>query len=133
MKILLVEDHKPTRVEVRALIEAQPDMTVVAEAGTGEDAVACARELRPDIIVMDVLLPGMNGIEATRAICAEQPAVRVLALSNHFGESLVQSVLEAGSFGYVRKSMAFEELIPALRSVAAGKQYVGKRFAKTLP
>jgi DNA-binding NarL/FixJ family response regulator len=126
MTILLVDDHQPTREEMRALIEAQPDMTVVAEAPTGEDAVAQARELRPDIVIMDILLPGMNGVEATRAICAENPGIKVLALSNHFGESLVQAILAAGGKGYVQKSRAFEELIPALRAVAAGTQYFGK-------
>ena len=124
MRILLVEDHKPTRDEMRALIEREPDMTVVAEAGTGEDAVDRAREERPDVIVMDVLLPGMNGIETTRKVRAENPDLRVLALSNHFGESLVRAILDAGGLGYVRKNRAFEELIPALRSVAAGAQYV---------
>ena len=124
MRILLVEDHKPTRNEVRLLIEGQPDMTVVAEAETGEDALDIARQVRPDVAVVDILLPGMNGIETARRIRAEQPDVKVLALSNHFGESMVQAILEAGGLGYVRKSLAFEELIPALRSVAASRPYV---------
>ena len=124
MRIMLVEDHKATRAEMRALIEREADMTVVAEADTGEEGVDRARAERPDIVVMDILLPGMNGIEAARKILATQPEVRVLALSNHFGDSLVQAILEAGGLGYVRKSRAFEELIPALRSVAAGEPYV---------
>ena len=124
MRILLVEDHQATRAEMRTLIELQPDMTIVGESPTGEDALDKAREATPDIVVMDILLPGMNGIEAARKIRAEQPDVRVLALSNHFGASLVQAILDAGGMGYVRKSKAFEELIPALRSVAAGRQYV---------
>ena len=124
MRIMLVEEHKLTRDEMRALIERQPDMTVVGESRTGEDAVDRAREVRPDIIVMDILLPGMNGISTTRKIRAEQPDVRVLAMSNHFGDSLVQAILDAGGLGYVRKSKAFEELIPALRSVAAGTKYI---------
>lgn len=129
MRILLVEDHKPTRDEMRALIEGQSDMTVVAEVATGEAAVTSASEVRPDIVVMDILLPGINGIEATRKIRAEHPDIRVLALSNHFGDSLVQAILGAGGMGYVRKSLAFEELISALRSVAAGQQYVCKGSA----
>ena len=129
MKILLIEDHKPTRDEMRALIEQQPDMTVVAEAGTGEDAVGMAREKRPEVVLMDILLPGMNGIETTRKILAEQPGLRVLALSNHFGDSLVHAILAAGGLGYVQKSRAFEELIPALRAVASGERYVSKGFA----
>ncbi|MDD5704592.1 MAG: response regulator transcription factor [Kiritimatiellae bacterium] len=126
MRVLLVDDHKPTRDEMRSLIERQPDMVVVAEADTGEAAVDRARNERPDVVVMDILLPGINGIEASRRILAQQPDVVVLALSNHFGESLVQAVLDAGGQGYVRKSRAFEELIPALRSVAAGQRYVSK-------
>jgi DNA-binding NarL/FixJ family response regulator len=129
VRILLVDDHEPTRQEMRALIERQADMTVVAESETGEDAVDQARQERPDVVVMDILLPGMNGIETTRKIRAEQPGVRVLALSNHFGASLVQAILDAGGLGYVRKSRAFEELIPALRSVAEGKPYVNKGSA----
>jgi DNA-binding NarL/FixJ family response regulator len=126
MRILLVEDHKPTREVMRSLIEEQADMQVVGEAPTGEDAVSLARDLKPDIVVMDILLPGMNGIEATRKILAAQPEVKVLALSNHFGESLVQAIVDAGGLAYVQKSMAFEELIPALRSVAAGKSCISR-------
>lgn len=127
MRILIVEDHKPTCGEIRVLIEQQPDMTVVGEAPTGETAVGMAREARPDIVVMDILLPGMNGIEATRKILAKEPGIKVLALSNHFGDSLVASILAAGGLGYVMKSRAFEELVPALRSVYAGVKYVSKR------
>ena len=127
MTIMLVEDHKSTRDELRALLEQQPDMTVIAETRTGERAVDQACKLCPDIIVMDILLPDINGVEATRAIHAKRPDVKVLALSNHFGAGLVQAVRNAGAMGYVRKSLAFEELIPALRSVAAGRSYVGMR------
>ena len=124
MRILLVEDHHPTRNEIRALIEQQADMTIVAESATGEDALEKAREVHPDVVVMDILLPGLNGIEAARRIRVEHSSVRVLALSNHIGESLVRAILDAGGLGYVRKSSAFEELIPALRAVASGEQYV---------
>ena len=124
MRILLVEDHHPTRNEIRTLIEQQADMTVVAESATGEDALEKAREVHPDVVVMDILLPGLNGIEAVRRIRVEHSSVRVLALSNHIGESLVRAILDAGGLGYVRKSRAFEELIPALRAVASGEQYV---------
>ncbi len=126
MRILLVEDHKPTREEMRALLAREPDMTVVGEAESGEEALIKARQELPDVIVMDILLPGMNGIETTRRIRAEQPDVKVLALSNHFGDSLVQAVLGAGGLGYVRKNRAFEELVLAVRAVSAGEQYVTK-------
>lgn len=129
MRIMLVEDHKPTRDEIRALIESQTDMTVVAEAENGEDGVAQARATRPDVVVMDILLPGMSGIEATQKILLELPATRILALSNHSGAGVVQAILESGGLGYVRKNRALEELIPALQSVAAGRQYVGGQAA----
>lgn len=124
MRILLVEDHKATRDEMRALIESEPGMSVVAEAGTGEAAVDSARYAKPDVVVMDILLPGINGIETSRRILAEQPGIRVLALSNHFGDSLVKAILDAGGMGYVLKRKAFGELIPALRAVVAGQRYV---------
>jgi len=123
---MLVEDHQPTRKEMRSLIEGESDMTVVAESPTGEDAVDKARELHPDIIIMDILLPGINGIETTRQIRAELPEVKVLALSNHIGDALVRAILKVGGLGYVRKRRAFEELVPALRSVAAGKKYIAE-------
>ncbi len=129
MNILLVEDHQPTRAEIRALVEQQPDMRVVAEAMTGEEAITQAHDLRPDIVVMDILLPGINGVEATRTICAKLPSIHILALSNHYGKSLVQAILDAGGRGYVRKSRAFEDLIPALRAVAAGAKYVDRECA----
>ncbi len=122
IRILIVDDHTPTRAEIRALIERETDMCVVAEADSGEDALLKAREACPEVVVMDILLPGMNGIEATRKILAAQPGIRVLALSNHFGESLEQAILSAGGMGYVRKNRAFEHLIPALRAVYAGHQ-----------
>jgi len=124
MRILIVEDHKATCDEMRMLIERQPDMHVVAVAESGEAGLDQARAEKPDVAVMDILLPGINGIETTRRILAEQPGVRVLALSNHFGDSLVNAVLDAGGLGYVQKSRAFEELVPALRKVASGDRYV---------
>jgi DNA-binding NarL/FixJ family response regulator len=129
MRILIIEDHRPTRDEMRAMIERQPDMTVVGEAETGEDGIKQACETHPDVVMMDILLPGINGIEATRRILVAQPSTKILAVSNHFGESLIQTILASGGLGYVRKNRALEELIPALRSVAAGKQYIGGRPA----
>ncbi len=123
IRMLIVDDHQATREEIRALIEREADMCVVAEADTGEDGVLKAIKEHPDVVIMDILLPGMNGIEATRKILAAQPGIRVLALSNHFGESLEQAILNAGGMGYVPKNRAFENLIPALRAVYAGHQY----------
>lgn len=125
MDILLVDDHVPTREEIKALIGQEPDLHVVGEAGTAEEAFVLARELKPDVVVMDIMLPGINGVEATRLILAEHPQMHVLALSNHSGTSLVQAVQNAGGLGYVPKNRAFEELIPAIRTVGAGHPFVG--------
>jgi DNA-binding NarL/FixJ family response regulator len=121
---MLVDDHKPTRDELREMVTTQPDISVVAEAESGEEAVEKARVSLPDVIVMDIMMHGVNGIEATRRILAERPGTRVLALSNHSGLSLVQAILNAGGLGYVPKNRAFEELIPALRCVAGGQRYI---------
>ncbi len=133
MTILLVEDHKPTRDEMRALIEYQSDMRVIAETGSGEDALRLLKQHPADVIIMDILLPGMNGLEAIRLIHTDHPATHILALSNHYGISLVQAVLDAGGLGYVRKCRAFEELIPALRTVAAGQRHIDRRLLEGTP
>lgn len=125
MKIMLVDDHVPTREAIKTLITQEQDFSVVAEAGTAEEALDLDRDLKPDVVVMDIMLPGMNGIEATRRILAERPGARILALSNHSGASLIQAVQHAGGLGYVRKNRAFEELIPAIRAVGAGKPFIG--------
>jgi len=125
MNILLIDDHEETRKEMSALINAEEDLCVLAEAATGEEGVLKAGELKPDIVVMDILLPGINGIEATKAVLANDPEARILVLSNHSGRILVQALLNANVKGYIRKNHAFEELVPAIRSIAAGGKYLG--------
>jgi LuxR family maltose regulon positive regulatory protein len=127
MDILLVDDHAATREEMVSLIEEEDDLDVVGQAADGEEGVRLARERHPDVVVMDVVMPGMNGIAATEAVLASEPRARVLALSNHTGANLVEVVLRAGATGYVRKDRAYEELVPAIRAVAEGKQYIGER------
>lgn len=109
-----------------ALINAEKDLRVMGEAATGEEGVLKTIELKPDLVVMDIILPGINGIEATKAIMANYPDTKILILSNHSGSILVQALLSANARGYISKTHAFEELVPAIRVVAEGKQYLGK-------
>jgi DNA-binding NarL/FixJ family response regulator len=124
--ILLVDDHAPTREEMRSLLSRENGFCVVAQADTGEDAIQKSRLHHPDLVVMDIFLPGISGVEATAAIVHERPGTRVVALSNHCGKSIVQAFMKAGGMGYVRKSSAFEELIPALQAALEGRSYMGQ-------
>lgn len=124
IKVLLAEDHKLVREGLRALLEKEAGMDVVAEAGNGREAIQLARQLHPDVVVMDLTMPDMNGIEATRRIVAEIAEVRVLALSMHSDKRFVQEAINAGAKGYLLKDVASEELLSAVRTVASGKIYL---------
>lgn len=126
MEILIVDDHAATREEMASLIKAEDGLEVVGQAAGGDEGVRLAGELRPDIVVMDIVMPGMNGIAATKAVLDSNPGIRILVLSNHTGENLIETVLHAGAAGYVRKDRAYEELIPAIQALAKGEQYIGK-------
>jgi len=130
-RVLLADDHDPTREELVRLIGREADMVVVANVATGEDAVTAALTLQPDFIVLDILLPQRNGIEVCRAVSGKLPGVRVVALSDHVGPALVKAFLDAGGMGYVRKNHAFEELVPAIRAILAGREYVGRDVMKS--
>lgn len=125
IRILLADDHSIIRDGLRALIEKEPGMSVVAEASDGREAVKLAREHVPDIVVMDVGMPELNGVEATRQIAAEVPSVKVLGLSMHAELRFVAEMLMAGASGYLLKDIAFDELAKAVRSVMDGHRYVG--------
>jgi DNA-binding NarL/FixJ family response regulator len=125
--VLLVDDHSPTRDEMRSLLSREAAFQVVAQADAGEEAIQQARLHHPDLVVMDIFLPGISGVEATLAIIHDRPGTRVVALSNHCGKNIVQAFLKAGGMGYVRKSCAFEELIPALQAALAGTTYLGQQ------
>ena len=129
MDILLVDDHAAMREELASVLATDDELKVVGQATNGEEGVLMAKALRPDIILMDVVMPGMNGIDATTAIRAAVPNARVLAISNHTGQSLVTELLHAGATGYIRKDRAYEELVPAIRAVAAGKSYIGEHVS----
>jgi DNA-binding NarL/FixJ family response regulator len=119
--VLLVDDHSLVRRGFRRMLEDEPDMHVVGEAGNGEEAVKLAKELRPQVVVMDCALPGMNGLQATRQILQERPDAAVLMLSMHTEGTWVRQAIEAGAKGYVLKNALELELGAAVRKVAAGE------------
>jgi DNA-binding NarL/FixJ family response regulator len=129
MKILLADDHQIVREGLKSLLQQHDDMEVVAEASDGRSAVQLAQELRPDVVVMDVGMPGLNGIEATRQITNREPDARVVALSMHSDRRFMGEMLKAGAKGYLLKDGAFEELATAIRSVIANKVYLSPRIA----
>jgi DNA-binding NarL/FixJ family response regulator len=129
IRILLVDDHKIVREGLRSLLEKQPDMKVIAEAGDGRTAVQLTKELLPDVVVMDIAMPDLNGIEAAGRITAEAPGVKVVALSMHAERRFVVRILRAGASGYLVKDCAFEELVRAVRAVIAGQTYLSPDIA----
>jgi len=124
IRILLADDHKITRQGLRSLLEKQPDMEVVAEAEEGRTAVRLVRELVPNVVIMDVSMPDLNGMEATRQIVGEFPNVKIIALSMHSDSLFVTEMLRSGASGYLLKDCAFEELERAIRTVVADKTYL---------
>jgi DNA-binding NarL/FixJ family response regulator len=132
VKILLADDDKVMRDGLRSLIEKQPEMEVVAEAENGRTAVRLNRKLRPDVIVMDIHMPEVNGIEATRRIVEEFPGAKVVAFSMHADRQFVVGAITAGVSGYLLKDCAFEELTHAIRTVAGSRNYLSSKIKDTL-
>ncbi|HXZ84076.1 MAG TPA: response regulator transcription factor [Myxococcota bacterium] len=124
MRVLLVDDHRMVREGLRAILERDDGCNVVGEAASGRDAVRLAQQLRPDVIVMDVAMSDLNGIEATRQILASRPDARIVALSSHSDRRYVKAILGAGACGYVLKANAFDELRRAVEAAARGKKYL---------
>src|ERR1700757_1993732 len=119
--VLLVDDHSLVRRGFRRMLEDEPDMEVVGEAGDGEESIKLAKELHPQVVVMDCALPGMNGLQATRQIMENLPNTAVLMLSMHTENTWVRQAIEAGAKGYVLKNAMDLELGPAIRKIAAGE------------
>jgi len=124
IRILLADDHKIIREGLKSLIDKQPDMQVVGEADNGRETVRLARELKPDVIVMDISMPDLNGIDATRQILSETPDVKVIALSMHTDKRFVVRMLKAGASGYLLKDCAFDELAKAINTVLSDQTYL---------
>lgn len=132
VRILVADDHKIVRDGLRSLLEKTPDMEVVAEGEDGRTTAQLARKLRPDVVIMDVAMPGLNGVEATRQIIATVPGVKVVALSMHSDTMYVSGMLSAGASGYLAKDCAIDELIGAIRTVMANKVYLSPDVAEVL-
>jgi len=128
MKILLVDDHKIMRDGLRALLE-KDGLTVVGEAADGHEAIRLNRELAPEVVVMDISMPDLNGIDATRHILTDRPGVKVIGLSMNSDRRYVVAMFKAGAVGYLLKNSAAEELIQAVRAVAANLTYVSPSVA----
>jgi two-component system response regulator NreC len=124
IRILLADDHALVRHGFRMILAAQPDMEIAGEAGNGREAVELAQKLKPDVVVMDVTMPELNGIEATRRLIELSPRTRVLALSMHKDNVYVREILRAGARGYLLKDSADADLLAAVRAVAKGEGYL---------
>jgi len=132
IRILLVDDHQMMRDGLRSILDLEDDLDVVGESGNGFEALEMARTRRPDVIVMDIGMKDLNGIEATRQIVAQNPRAKVVALSTYSNETFVISMLEAGACGYVLKDAAVDEMRRAIRVVAGGSHYLSPEVAGTV-
>lgn len=132
IRVLLVDDHKIMRDGLRSLLVREMDIEVVGEAESGREALVLAEQLRPRVVVMDITMPGLNGIDATRQLIAAVADVRVVALSMHSDRHYVSDMLAAGASGYLMKDSAFEELSSAIRAVDQGRRYLSPPIANVV-
>lgn len=132
IRILIADDHGLIRAGLRALLEDVPDMEVVGEVGDGLAVLRLTAELQPDIVLMDISMPGLNGIEATRRLGEIAPQVRVLALTVHEDEGMLREMMRAGAFGYIIKRAIESELINAIRVISQGNMYVDPAMTRAL-
>lgn len=124
LRILLADDHETVREGLRMILNAQPDMQVVATVGDGREAVAEAERIVPDVVIMDISMPGLNGLAATTQLMERCPSARVLTLTRHADSSYLQQLMRAGAAGYVLKQSRPAELLHAIRAVASGSKYL---------
>jgi len=129
IRVLLGDDHRIVREGIRGLLDKEPDIEVIGEAEDGHSTVELARKLKPQIVVMDITMPDLNGIEATYEITKEVPGVKVLALSMHVDKRFVEKMLRAGATGYLPKDCAYEELVRAVHTVASNETYLSPTIA----
>lgn len=132
IRILLADDHTVVRQGIRALLMAEGDFQIVGEVGTGRQAVTIAKELQPDVVVMDIAMPSLNGLEATRQISTQVPASKVLVLSTYSDDHYVRQLIEAGAIGYLVKQTAANDLVRAIREAHKGNSFFTPSIAKRL-
>ena len=132
LRILIADDHTVVRDGLRAALEQQPDLRVVAEACDGRECVRLAEEHSPDVVIMDIAMPNMNGMEATRRIVASNPRIGVVVLSMHQDESYVLGALKAGAKAYILKDSARTDVIDAVRATARGESYLTRKISRML-
>ncbi len=129
IKIMIIDDHVVVREALKGMIETQKDLCVIGEAGDGREGVLMARQCLPDVVIMDISMPKLNGVEATRQLLAECPNVKVLSLSMHSDEAFVTEMLKAGACGFLVKHCNLSELLTAIRTIAGGKTYLSPSVA----
>jgi len=132
IRIMIADDHEIVRNGLRSLIEKELDMEVIAEADNGRDAVRLALELAPDVVIMDIAMPELNGIEAARQIISALPRIKVIALSMHADKRYVMEMLKAGASGYILKDNAYEELARAIRTALKNHTYLSPQITETV-
>ena len=132
IRVLLAEDHTIVRKGLRSLLAAEEDLEIVGEAENGREAVEKVDALAPDIVLMDISMPGLNGLEATRHIKKHAPKIKILILTMHTDEEYVFQILQAGASGYLLKQSAIEELVSAIRVVWRGESYLSPSISKTV-
>jgi len=130
IKILIVDDHGILRSGVKLIIDQTDDMKIVGQACDGHEGIELARKLKPDVVLMDISMPGLNGIEATKEIVSENPDIKILALSAYCNRRFVKDMLKAGVSGYALKDTMADELIYAIKSVHAGRRYLSEKVTK---
>lgn len=132
IKVMVVDDHDLVRVGIQRLLKDVKGLTVIAEAKTGEEAVSLSRELEPDVILMDVNMPGMGGIEACKRIHRHLPETKIIALTVHADEPYPTRLLQAGASGYLTKGTGLDEMVLAIRQVHSGQRYISAEIAQTI-
>jgi len=132
LKVLLADDHEIVRKGLRSMLEAQRDCEVVGEAGDGRQAVAMTKELKPDVVILDISMPLLNGMEATRQILKDRPQTKVLVLTMHESDPLIREVLDAGARGYILKTDAGRDLVTAVESLRRNKTFFTSRVSQMI-